>query len=191
MTHTFVLSSLVLVQNVLSYEIGLFSAVDIVLQLSLMKQISWAYVRIVDFVGALLSLPVSLIFPPFDDDIVPDDLVETINLSDWNWLNTDRLHNDIDDVGIAQATTPSEYSSQHKPFIQAPSLEELKQWSMLYGGHRPFSRERTRNNNDADEFPPHSELVEDDLLSPEPSIFTPSLPETNKFVTSSELVPCH
>ena len=60
-----------------------------------MKQMSWAYARIVDFWGALLSLPVSLLFPPFDNDIVPDDLIETINPYDWNWLFTNHLDKNI------------------------------------------------------------------------------------------------
>ena len=142
MIHIFVLSSLVLFRNVLSNEFQLCSVVDIILQLLLMKQTSWAY--IVNFVR--------LLFLPFGDDILLEYL---INPQHCNWLFTDCLDNDINDKGIALATTSSEYSLQHKPFIQAPSVQGLKQWSILHGSNDDCPREISFNKDDSDQFQPN------------------------------------
>lgn len=82
--HTFVFSALISVQNLLSYGLTLnFSWVDILIQLCLMKKTIWAYVSFVDFIGAVLSVPVSLLFPPYDDDYVTEDLAEVLSMTSW------------------------------------------------------------------------------------------------------------
>jgi len=77
--HMFVLSILILVQNILSYDLwNIFSWIDILLQLHVMKKTCCAYVSFGDFVGAVRSIPNSLQFPPYDNDYVTEDLAETI-----------------------------------------------------------------------------------------------------------------
>ena len=90
MAHTFILSALVSVQNLLSYglTLNICSWTDILVQLCLMKKTIWAYVSFVDFIGAVLSIPISLLFPPYDNDYVTEDLAEVLNFTSWSEPST-------------------------------------------------------------------------------------------------------
>ena len=77
--HMFVLSTFILAQNLLSYSLwNIFSWIDILLQLHMMKKTCWAYVTFGNFIGAIRSIPNSLRFPPYDNDYMTEDLAEAL-----------------------------------------------------------------------------------------------------------------
>ena len=103
--HMFVLSTLILAQNLLSYSLwNIFSWIDILLQLHVMKKTCWAYVTFGDFIRAIRSIPNSLWFPPYDSDYVTEDLAEA--LTPTSLLLSAAECQDLEEDSIADIPNP-------------------------------------------------------------------------------------